>query len=601
MPPDPPAPDQAGRQAIAAMAHNLGDENRETANTTSLDPAILGNSITERGAGVLSASDEMRELQLISNQLFRAANELKRTNLFQSMILDNINQGIVVVDEYSQLVAWNEVFLRLYGLGKHTLHKGMHVQDFAALFLGSADGPQTAGKLSHNSRLSSLKPGKYLDRLANGTSFEIRVAKRTTGILIATFTDVTAHIDTQARLKEQGEKLRLQVDELKALGQSLEASRNQAMLANQQKSRFLAMISHDIRTPIGAVISTLELLSDPATQGDRDRLHQVALASGKQMLFLLADIIEVSRSDGWNFVSRNEPVAINKLLHFITDSWRPLAAQKQLRLDLQCPETLPALLQTDPKRLRQVLDNLLSNAIKFTETGTISLVAYIAENNIRFEIRDTGRGMGHDTQHGLFQDFGRFNAADEAEVEGTGLGLSICKRIVEGMGGTIGVNSTPGSGSTFWLEIPCVLADVAYHPEHAAPMTGNLLTRAGDIPYILVADDVESNRLILGMMLEKCGCRFSTASDGQEVLARLETESFDAVLMDGHMPKIKGAEVTRRIRASAWTRNDIPIIGVTAAAIGDEQQDLLKAGMNAVLTKPVGVAKLRTILGRLIG
>ena len=586
---------------MSNMKHDFDPENREVANATSLDPAILGKPVAKAKATHLASSTAVRELQLISNQLFRAASELKRTNHFQSMILDNINQGVVVVDEYSQLVAWNEVFLRLYGIEKKALHKGMHIQDFAALFASDAGKGRSAEQISYNSFLGSLEPGDYFDRLANQTSVEIRVAKRDTGGLIATYTDVTTHIDTQSRLKAQGEKLGLQVNELKTLGESLKEARNQAILADQQKSRFLAMISHDIRTPIGAVISTLELLSDPSMQGDRDRLHQVALTSGKQLLFLLADIIEVSRSDGWNFAIQNEPVVIRELLHSIADAWRPLAAKKQLQLDLHHTDLLPCTLQTDPKRLRQVIDNLLSNAIKFTETGAISLFAQITDNTIRFEVRDTGRGIQRDKQDNLFQEFGRVISANAPEVEGTGLGLSICKRIIESMAGSMGVQSESDVGSSFWFEIPYIQAEGVERLVGASQLAENLVTPAGNIPRILVADDVESIRMIVGMMVEQIGCTTAFASDGEQVLKLVESETFDAILIDSQMPTINGAEATRQIRALETHQKEIPIIGVTASAIGREHQDMLEAGMNAVLTKPLDGMHLRRILAELIG
>jgi len=255
------------------------------------------------------------------------------------MILDSINQGVVVVDEFSQLIAWNDEFLKLYGLNPKALQKGMDLQSFSELFSSSENNAELATALSFNHRLGVLAAGDYLDVLADGKAIEIRVSVRKSGGLIATYTDATAHFETEAKLREQGKQLSEQVAQLRTLGSSLEEARKQAVHSDQQKSRFLAMISHDIRTPMSAIISSLELLSEGKTLKDHDRLREVALASGRQMLFLLSDIIEVSRTDGWNFTIKPEDVAIRKLLNAVVDAWEPFATKKNISLSLLIAET----------------------------------------------------------------------------------------------------------------------------------------------------------------------------------------------------------------------------------------------------------------------
>jgi signal transduction histidine kinase len=585
-----------------------GPETREEqapgANATGLAPAILALPIEQARPDDLAASDALRKLQLTSNQLLRAANELQRTNRFQSMILDNISQGVVVFDEYSQLEAWNEVFLSLYGLTKKSLQKGMHIADFSALFGSSPDLPLSDAAKSCNRRLDLLEPGQYYDRLGNGTAIDISIATRDAGGLIATYTDVTGHVDSQARLKAQGVQLALQIEELQRLGHSLEQARNQAIKSDQEKSRFLAMISHDIRTPMSAVISTLELLSDDTAMFDRDRLLKVALNSGRQMLYLLADIIEISRTDGWDFAIQDEDTPLGALLESITDAWRPLARKKGLTLDLQLAGDLPAACRTDPKRLRQVVDNLVSNAIKFTQTGGVGVVADChavgGHQMIRIAVRDTGRGIDAAMQHALFQEFGRIeNKADQA-IEGTGLGLSIARRIVESMGGTLGVESQQGMGSVFILQIPNVPVEKAIAPDNTSRRPLSLVTRTGTVPHILIADDYASNRIILAEILGLHGCTSVEAVDGPDALALFADGQVDAILMDGFMPGLDGAEVTRRIRMTTSGQKSVPIIGVTASTGTEERDALIAAGMDDVLTKPLDANALIQTLRRLL-
>jgi signal transduction histidine kinase len=570
------------------------------ASVTPIKPTIPASSIEADNSTGVAFDRALRDLQIQSNQLYRAANELQRTNQFQSMILDSINQGIVVVDEFSQLVAWNDEFLRLYGLGKTLLHKGMGLPDFSELFaISKNSGPQSK-LLSFNDRLGSLKSGEYLDVLADGTAIEIKVSTRDSGGLIATYTDVTSHIGTEARLREQRTQLKQQVAQLQTLGHSLEEARSQAVKSDQQKSRFLAMISHDIRTPMSALISSLELFSADEDQADQERLRQVALASGRQMLFLLSEIIEVSRSEGWNFTIEKEDVAISDLLASIVAAWHPFAARKSVKLDLVIAETIPYSVQTDPKRLRQVVDNLLSNAIKFTDAGTVmvhvDLVASPDGDLMRIRVKDSGRGISNDMQHKLFQEFGRFESANASPVEGTGLGLSICKRIVESMNGSIGAESVAGTGSVFWIKLPLVRGMLAAEEARTASPECPAIPKEARSLRILIADDDEMNRIVLSTLLKRLGCSSKLAVDGQQAFDLLQAEDFDVVLMDNYMPIANGAEVTRWIRALTTSKKSIPIIGITASEARDEHAELLQAGMTAVYKKPLSSADLMTIL-----
>lgn len=586
------------------MKHDFGQARPVEGGATSLDLGILARQPAAPRPGAADGGPMVRQLQLTSNQLFRAASELQRTNHFQSMILDNINQGVVVVDEYSQLVAWNEVFLRLYNVNRKALHKGMHISEFAALFGEPGDGADAVGPATCNSMLPSLRAGEHFDRLANGATIEVRVTKRDTGGLIATYTDVTQHIETQKRIEHQRELLGLQVRELQALGNSLDEARERAIASDREKSRFLAMISHDIRTPMSAVISTLELLSDPDSLADADRLREVALSSSRQMLYLLGDIIEVSRSDGWNFAIRSEVAAPGQLLAQIADSWRPLAAQRGLSLQLTLASDLPPHVDTDAKRLRQVIDNLVSNAVKFTASGSIGLSASVVPTGpspfLRVEVRDTGRGIGKAEQHRLFQEFGRIASRDDSATEGTGLGLAICKRIIESMGGMIGVESEPAVGSTFWLQVPCVAVAQEVPQDSPAPTGGPLALTAERPPRVLVADDVKSNRLILSMMLDKLGCEVTEAVDGQAAWDLIGANDYDVIILDDQMPGLRGAEVAQRIRAMPGPKRNLPVLGATASTGDDEVGALRDAGMDWILSKPLNAEELRAQLSRLL-
>lgn len=559
-------------------------------------------SAEEDKNGVISPGRDAMRFQRMTQQLYRAANELKHTNQFQAMILENMSEGVVVFNELDQLAAFNSVFCDLYGLQRTALRKGMSVAEFSRLF--QDEDAFGTGRMSINAHLRSLETGEFTDMLQNGTAIEVRLSKRDAGGFIVTYSDVTSHLEVQSILREQRQTLRDQVTELTDLGRSLEEARNKAIKSDKEKSRFLAMLSHDIRTPMSAMISTLEVLSKPGQDVDADHLLEVALASSRQMLFLLADIIEVSRSEGWNFKLNYASTAIGKLIASTAEAWQPFANTKGLDLRFDVDRSLPAALRTDPKRLRQVIDNLLSNAVKFTEDGTVALsaksISVHGRPMMRIDVSDTGRGISEDLQEILFSEFGRIVVEDRPKVEGTGLGLATCKRIVESMGGQMGVVSTAGHGSTFWLELPILIPTERDSAVVEEVPTKPLARPDGMKPRILLADDAPSNRIVMAALLEKLGCQITAVSDGEDVLHRLRTDTYDVVLLDNYMLSMGGAETAREIRASAGEISSLPLIAITGATEPHEHAELFEAGVNKVMVKPICERELRSALAEFI-
>lgn len=541
---------------------------------------------------------DAKRYQRMAQQLYRAANELKHNNQFQAMILESISEGVVVFNEIDQLAAWNSVFCDLYGLQHSSLRKGMSIRDFTNLF--NENGGCGKGRLSINAHLGSLDGGEFTDMLDSGAAIEVRLTKRDQGGFIATYSDITSHLEVQSILREQRQTLREQVEELTDLGRSLQEARNKAVKSDKDKSRFLAMLSHDIRTPMSAMISTLEVLSKPGQDVDGDRLLEVALASSKQMLFLLADIIEVSRTEGWNFQLSYEATAVRELISSTTEAWRPFASTKGLELQYDIENTVPRVLRSDPKRLRQVIDNLLSNAVKFTEQGSVAIAASTTTHSdrqmLRIEVKDTGRGISKELQEILFSEFGRIVEEDQTKVEGTGLGLATCKRIIESMGGQMGVTSEAGTGSTFWLEIPILVAAERDAEIAKPPTITRLATSDGQEPRILLADDAPSNRIVMAALLDKLGCQTTAVSDGEEVLQRLCIESYDVILLDNYMLSMGGIETAQEIRSLEDENGTVPIIAITGATEANEHTELLEAGVDKVLVKPVSEQALHAAL-----
>ena len=289
--------------------------------------------------------------------------------------------------------------------------------------------------------------------------------------------------------------------------------------------------------------------------------------------------------------------SISELLEAVRSLMTPQAIERGLDLTLELDESLPPILKGDPTRLRQVLINLVGNGLKFTNRGGVRVSASHRQEQdgrirLRFEVRDTGIGIPKEKQAELFKPFVQADSSTTRRYGGSGLGLAISKRLVEAMGGTLGVDSLPGVGSRFWFEVVLETGDAAAaEPAELDPAT---------VPprRILLVEDVELNRRLLQMMLSAHGHEVIFATNGAEAVELVARERFDVVLMDVQMPVMDGVEATRQIRQMAGPAREVPIIGLTANVLASEQERYLAAGMNACLTKPIDWAQLFAALAR---
>lgn len=409
----------------------------------------------------------------------------------------------------------------------------------------------------------------------------------------------------KAREEEEQKSLLLgqRLADMEIMGVALESARAEAVAANQSKSRFLAMMSHDIRTPMNAILATLELLSISDLTPDQFKKVELARNSSDQLLFLLADIIEYARTDGWKFALKMQELELPSLIEKAVDTWQPLASKKKLDISVKYSPDCPEFILSDPTRIRQIIDNFISNSIKYTNDGQIIVEAETLSrddrNFLKLSIIDSGPGIEPDIQNRLFEDFHRGDAA-ESEIEGTGLGLSICRRIVKAMDGDIGVDSEIGQGSSFWFIVPVITSDGSQLASIKMPSVApNRIEIAGRAPKILVAEDVEANQIVIVAMLETMGCEAVVVDDGSKVLDALNQQPFDGILMDVWMPT-NGTDATRQVRASKQHAN-IPIYGVTAFAADDERSAILASGMDGVISKPINLAGLHYAIGQICG
>lgn len=402
----------------------------------------------------------------------------------------------------------------------------------------------------------------------------------------------------------------------------LQESASKAEAANKAKSLFLANMSHEVRTPMNAIIGMTHLAMQTKTDDQRQRFLQTVQHSAESLLRLLNDILDYSKMEAGQLQLTPMPFVLDQLLQGIVSILNVPAAEKGLRLTVSTEEDLPAVLIGDDMRLRQILLNLVGNAVKFTLSGSVTLkvsrdTSENAHTTLHFTVTDTGIGIPPEKCALIFKSFEQADTTHARRFGGTGLGLSICSQLVDMMGGKIWVESQVNVGSSFHFTVTLQAAT----EQLPAVSEGKAPSRQPEIKglRILVVDDNEVNRDVASMTLEQDHL-VTTAANGLEALKMLAANDADIIIMDVQMPKMDGLTATSVIRAleqrlppqeelpedlardlgNRLCGGHIPIIALTAHAMGEDRELCLAAGMDDYLTKPFHPAQLTTILRSLV-
>ena len=385
----------------------------------------------------------------------------------------------------------------------------------------------------------------------------------------------------------------------------LEKSNDELMRATQAKTRFLAAMSHELRTPLNGILGYARLLQMEGglSAGQSGRVSSM-LESGRHLLEMISCVLDLSEIESEHLTLKTAEVDPLAIVAACLDLVRPAAEAKGLALRVDVADSVQQTLTTDPTRVRQVLLNLLGNAVKFTKQGSVTVRLEMAANRsaLRIEVRDTGPGISTEQRPHLFHEFDRLGIEAVAKIEGAGLGLALSARLAALMGGSVGYDDNPDGGSVFWLELPLVTAGTP-QPEEKYPADQEIVRLTPAFEHalqVLVVDDMPMNRDIAEAFLRSAGHEVTCVDNGADAVTLAASTDFDAVVMDVRMPQMDGLEATRRIRAFAGRRGEVPIVALTAHAFTEQIKDCQKAGMDGHLAKPFDMESLLSAVGRAV-
>ncbi len=394
-------------------------------------------------------------------------------------------------------------------------------------------------------------------------------------------------ISLRKEAEEQMVTAKWMAEEAKELAEN---ARQMAEKSSQAKSEFLANMSHEIRTPLNGILGMVQLLSDTELTAEQKNCVDTIMQSSSGLIKIISHVLDISKIEAGQMDVHTSVIDLRVMCENLQHTFQPTASQNGIRFTCECQDSVPLYVIGDEGLIEQVLVNLVGNAIKFTHKGAVSLnIECHAKGangaELYFQVIDTGIGIDKEKQASIFEKFIQVDGSKKRMYGGTGLGLAICKQLIELMGGTIGLISSKGQGSTFFFNLTLPQANHAAAIKPAESDRIKTITKPNVT--VLLVEDNKVNQKVAIAILQKAGCAVDTVDNGQDAIQQIRKKRYDVVLMDCQMPVMDGFEATTRIREMREPHCNLPIIAITAHALKEDKDKCIEIGMNDYISKPV--------------
>ena len=530
--------------------------------------------------GLLLLLDRMLRSTIIRSDELTASSRQLALTVAGSM------DAIIIADGYSKIIEYNTSAQGVFGWYREEIIGRTMEELFFRKGLRDAykNAMAQSLELSHANAVDGVRVELTAWR-KNGEEFEVE--------LNMTYVERNDDAIYMAYIRD--------ISDRKVAEKILIEARDRAERTDKAKSQFLAVMSHEMRTPLAGIIGVMDLLKTTKLTKKQDHYVQIATSSGEIMLEHINEALDITRIEGGALNLSPQEFNLPDLVRSLVEILKPLANEKVLNLDLQIDNKIKTNFMGDSLRIRQILTNLLGNSIKFTDKGSIKFIIICShgpdDSKLKFKITDTGVGIAPENHEKIFDDFVVISSAGKQQTRGDGLGLSISRKIARQMGGDIIVESNINEGATFILSLP--LKQVA--------KTDVVELKGLDIPVenfkkinVLVVEDSITNREVLCDMLEEMGHKVIGAMNGLESLEQVKKQIFDIIFMDINMPIMGGIEAVQKIRSGGGLNSKTYIAGLTAHGSDEFGVEAEQAGMDCYFTKPIRLVTLRQIISDVV-
>ena len=527
-------------------------------------------------AGLLLLLDQMLRSSI------RRADELTASSRQLALTVAGSMDAIIIADGFSKIIEYNTSAQGVFGWSREEIIGKTMEEIFFRSGLRDAykNAMAQSLELSHTNTIDGVRVELTAWR-KNGEEFEVE--------LNMTYVERNDDAIYMAYIRD--------ISDRKAAEKILIEARDRAERTDKAKSQFLAVMSHEMRTPLAGIIGVMDLLKTTKLTKKQDHYVQIATSSGEVMLEHINEALDITRIEGGALNLSPQEFNLPDLVRSLVEVLKPLASEKVLNLDFQIDSNIKTNFIGDSLRIRQILTNLLGNSIKFTDEGSIKFVighSYVSDvSTVKFKITDTGVGIAPENHEKIFEDFMALSSGDQRQTRGDGLGLSISRKISRQMGGDIIVESNINEGATFILSLPLV----------QVVKTDVVELKGLDIPVenskkinVLVVEDSITNREVLSDMLEEMGHKVIGAMNGLESLEQVKKQRFDIIFMDINMPIMGGIEAVQKIRSGGGLNSKTYIAGLTAHGSDEFGVEAEQAGMDCYFTKPIRLVTLQQII-----